>query len=150
MDESRVIGLHGGIPWHIPGEQKRFKELTMGQTVLMGRKTYESLPPKVRPLPGRKNVIVTRDPAYMAEADVEVCHDVVERLREAPEDENIWIIGGAEIYSATLRFWDELYLTVVNGKHEGDAWFPEFEATFDLISEETAERCVYKRFKARK
>ena len=94
---SGVIGRAGGIPWRLPEDQARFKELTLGRTVVMGRLTWESLPTKVRPLPGRKNVVVTRQAGYMAERAT-----VVGSLDEALTDDETWVIGGGEIYTLTL------------------------------------------------
>ena len=94
---SGVIGRAGGIPWRLPEDQARFKELTLGHTVVMGRLTWESLPTKVRPLPGRKNVVVTRQAGYMAERAT-----VVGSLDEALTDDETWVIGGGEIYALAL------------------------------------------------
>lgn len=94
---SGVIGRAGGIPWRLPEDQARFKELTMGHTVVMGRLTWESLPSKVRPLPGRRNVVVTRQADYMAEGAT-----VVGSLDEALTDDMTWVIGGAQIYAQAL------------------------------------------------
>jgi dihydrofolate reductase len=94
---SGVIGRAGGIPWRLPEDQARFKELTLGHTVVMGRLTWESLPAKVRPLPGRRNVVVTRQAGYMAEGAT-----VVGSLDEALTDDETWVIGGGEIYTLTL------------------------------------------------
>jgi dihydrofolate reductase len=95
---SGVIGRAGGIPWRLPEDQARFKELTMGGTVVMGRLTWESLPAKVRPLPGRRNVVVTRQADYMADGAT-----VVRGLDEALTDDETWVIGGAEIYALALE-----------------------------------------------
>lgn len=94
---SGVIGRAGGIPWRLPEDQTRFKELTMGHTVVMGRLTWESLPSKVRPLPGRRNVVVTRQADYMAEGAT-----VVGSLDEALTDDMTWVIGGGQIYAQAL------------------------------------------------
>ncbi|WP_099022712.1 dihydrofolate reductase [Mycolicibacterium palauense] len=96
QSESGVIGRANGIPWRLPEDQARFKQLTMGHTVVMGRKTWESLPPKVRPLPGRRNVVVTRNADYTAEGAT-----VVGSLDEVPL-EDTWVIGGAQIYGEAL------------------------------------------------
>ncbi|HYZ68740.1 MAG TPA: dihydrofolate reductase, partial [Mycobacterium sp.] len=92
-----VIGRDGGIPWRLPEDQARFKDLTMGHTVVMGRLTWESLPAKVRPLPGRRNVVVTRQAGYVAEG----AH-VVPSLKNALTDADTWVIGGAQIYALAL------------------------------------------------
>jgi dihydrofolate reductase len=94
---SGVIGRDNGIPWRLPEDQTRFKELTMGQTVVMGRLTWESLPAKVRPLPGRRNVVVTRQAEYVADGAV-----VVDGLGGALTDDESWVIGGEQIYALAL------------------------------------------------
>jgi dihydrofolate reductase len=94
---SGVIGRAGGIPWQLPEDQARFKELTMGHTVVMGRLTWESLPSKVRPLPGRRNVVVTRQADYMADGAT-----VVGSLGEELTDDEAWVIGGEQIYLLAL------------------------------------------------
>jgi dihydrofolate reductase len=94
---SGVIGRAGGIPWRLPEDQARFKDLTLGHTVVMGRLTWESLPAKVRPLPGRRNVVVTRQAGYMAEGAT-----VVDSLDEALTDDQTWVMGGGEIYALAL------------------------------------------------
>jgi len=94
---SGVIGRGNGIPWRLPEDQARFKELTMGHTVVMGRLTWESLPAKVRPLPGRRNVVVTRQADYVADGAM-----VVDGLEAALGDDDVWVIGGAQIYALAL------------------------------------------------
>jgi len=94
---SGVIGRAGGVPWRLPEDLARFKELTMGRTVVMGRLTWESLPPKVRPLPGRRNVVVTRQADYMADGAT-----VVGGLDEVAADDEMWVIGGGQIYTLAL------------------------------------------------
>ncbi|WP_307789344.1 dihydrofolate reductase [Mycolicibacterium baixiangningiae] len=94
---SGVIGRNGGIPWHLPEDLARFKEITLGHTVVMGRRTWESLPPKVRPLPGRKNVVLTRQADYLADGA-----EVVAALDDALGDDETWVIGGERVYTQTL------------------------------------------------
>ena len=95
---SGVIGRKGAIPWHLPEDMAHFKELTMGHTVVMGRRTWESLPAKVRPLPGRRNIVITRQADYVAEGA-----EVVTSLDDAlTADDYVWVIGGAEIYPLAL------------------------------------------------
>ncbi len=95
---SGVIGRDGGIPWHVPEDLARFKELTLGHTVVMGRRTWESLPPKFRPLPGRRNVVISRNPHYQAQG-AEVVDSITAALADADQT---WVIGGAEIYHLAL------------------------------------------------
>ena len=94
---SGVIGRDGGIPWRLPEDQARFKELTLGHTVVMGRLTWESLPKKVRPLPGRRNVVLTRQADYMADGA-----DVLTTLEDALTGDETWVIGGEQIYALAL------------------------------------------------
>jgi dihydrofolate reductase len=117
-----VIGRHGGIPWRVPEDQARFKELTMGRTVVMGRLTWESLPATVRPLPGRKNVVLTRQPDYMADGA-----RVVPTLQDALTDDITWVIGGAQIYSLALPVATRCEVTEVEidlPRDDGDAMAP--------------------------
>ncbi|HPY23490.1 MAG: dihydrofolate reductase [Actinomycetota bacterium] len=94
---SGVIGRGGGIPWRVPEDLARFKDLTMGHTVVMGRRTWESLPPRMRPLPGRRNVVLSRSPGYRADGA-----DVVGAIVDALSTPRVWVIGGAEIYHLAL------------------------------------------------
>jgi dihydrofolate reductase len=106
---SGVIGRANGIPWRLPEDQARFKELTMGHTVVMGRLTWDSLPAKVRPLPGRRNVVVTRQADYVAKGAT-----VVGSLEHALADEQTWVIGGAQIYALALPLANRCEVTEVD------------------------------------
>jgi dihydrofolate reductase len=106
---SGVIGRDGGIPWRLPEDQARFKEITMGHTVVMGRLTWESLPAKVRPLPGRRNAVLTRRSDYVADGA-----DVVTSLGDALTGDTVWVIGGAQIYAAALPFATRCEVTEVD------------------------------------
>ncbi|CAE6489698.1 Dihydrofolate reductase [Nitrosomonas nitrosa] len=125
MASNRVIGRNNALPWRLPADLKRFKALTMGQIIVMGRKTYESIG---RPLPGRINIIVTRQPD-LSVAGVTVTRSVEEALTACLiyPDKEIFIIGGAELYQQTLKHCQRLYLTEVQKAFEGDAFFPEFD-----------------------
>ena len=125
MANNRVIGRNNALPWRLPADLKRFKALTMGQIIVMGRKTYESIG---RPLPGRINIIVTRQPD-LSVAGVTVTRSVEEALTACliHPDKEIFIIGGAELYQQTLKHCQRLYLTEVQKAFEGDAFFPEFD-----------------------
>jgi len=115
-----VVGYDNTLPWRIPEDLARFRALTTGSTVVMGRRTWESLPARFRPLPGRRNVVVTRDPAYDAPgADVVTSIDTALSMSD-----DIWIGGGAEIYLATMPFADALYITDVDLEVEGDTFAP--------------------------
>ncbi|GAA4155785.1 dihydrofolate reductase [Gryllotalpicola daejeonensis] len=118
-----VIGGEGDIPWHIPGEQRRFKELTTGGTVIMGRKTWESLPERVRPLPGRDNVVVTRSLDYRAPG-ARVVHSVDEALAAADPAKQAWCMGGGELYAQMIALADRLEVTEVDLDAPGDAFAP--------------------------
>ena len=126
MSLNRVIGKEGKIPWHIPEDFKWFKRTTTGQAVLMGRKTYESLG---RPLPNRRNLVVTRGGGLDG---VEIVRDLeVFRPEDYPCD--VWVIGGAEIFRQMLRRCEGLYLSVIPRVVEGDTFFPEFEDRFEFL-----------------
>lgn len=129
---NRVIGCKGDLLWHIPEDLKRFKALTLGHPVIMGRRTWESLPKKARPLPGRTNIVVTRDPSYLAEGAI-VVHSFPEALSRAKDSEGadeIFAAGGTEIYQCALPFTSKLYLTLIDDEKEGDAFFPAYESEF--------------------
>jgi dihydrofolate reductase len=126
--KNGVIGNRGGLPWRIPEDLKRFKALTLGKPCIMGRKTWDSLPKK--PLPGRTNIVVTRDSAFR-ESDAEVAHSLEEALgiaaRESPPE--IMIIGGEAIFAAMLPLAHRIELTEVMAVPEGDAFMPPFDRT---------------------
>lgn len=127
LDQNRVIGLNGALPWRLPDDMKRFRAITMGHRVLMGRKTYESLPPRFRPLPGRKNIVLTRQSDYDAPGCV-VVNSVAEALQVVAEDEELMVIGGAQLYEALFDTVDRLYMTLVQGYNEGDVFFPAIDS----------------------
>jgi dihydrofolate reductase len=134
MASNRVIGNRGEIPWKIPGEQKMFKEITMGHTMVMGRKTYEAIG---RPLPGRTNIVVTRQADYQAPG-CKVVHDIKIALESCPPDESeAFIIGGGQIYDETISIADRIYLTVLPREVSGDTYFAEFsESDYEIIKSE--------------
>ncbi len=123
MTEDRVIGVKNKLPWRLPEDLKRFKEITMGKPVIMGRKTYESIG---RLLPGRKNIILSRNKSYKVEGAYTAAHlkDAIALCEGAKE---IFVIGGAQLYKEALPKANRLYLTIINQKFEGDAHFPEFD-----------------------
>ena len=126
-----VIGRDGAIPWRIPADMRFFKDTTMGRPIVMGRKTYESFPR--RPLPGRTNIVVTRQPDWSQEGAVAVLslEDGLDRAAAAARaagQDTVMVIGGAEIYRAALPHADRLYLTRVGGDCEGDTVFPALDA----------------------
>ena len=120
-----VIGRDGGLPWHLPSDLKRFKELTTGGTVVMGRRTYESLPDRFRPLPERRNLVLSSDPAYVARGA-----EVFTSLERALEgcDRDCFVIGGEVTYRQALPLSDRVYVTQLDAEHAGDARFPELPA----------------------
>ncbi|MDH3287790.1 MAG: dihydrofolate reductase [Betaproteobacteria bacterium] len=124
MARNRVIGASGAIPWHLPGELKRFRNITMGHHIIMGRKTWESIG---RTLPGRTSVIITRNSGYRAPGAL-VTHSLDEAISACRGDEEIFVIGGAELYAQALPRASRLYLTVVEADVEGDTWMPELDA----------------------
>lgn len=143
MDEGRVVGNNGDIPWYLPEDLKRVAKLTTGHTVLMGRKTYDSLPEKVRPLPRRLNVVVSRNPdkldlpeGVQCISDPNAYIDAVKNGTLQIQGGFLWVFGGEQIWKLTKDHWEEIYLTKVKGKYEGDTWFPEFESAFKLVEDE--------------
>jgi len=124
--KNGVIGKDNALPWRLPEDMAHFKALTTGHTVVMGRKTWESLPVRFRPLPGRRNVVVTRNPDYHA-LGAYVVHSLDEALKLGAGDTALFIIGGAELYAAALPRADRLELTEVDVAVDGDAYFPSFE-----------------------
>lgn len=136
--ENRGIGKDGDLPWHIPEDLKRFKRLTVDHPVIMGRKTWESIPQKYRPLPDRTNIILTRSSDYTADGAV-VCNSLPSALKAAAEhDEVVYIIGGESVYKKALELEkvDRLELTFVEGTFECDTFFPEFGDEFKEVARE--------------
>ena len=149
MDEGRVIGKAGALPWHLPEDLAHFKRLTSGHVVIMGRKTWDSLPAKFRPLPGRTNIVISRSPeALILPEGVFASRSVDDAIAQASSiatsSQVVWIIGGAQIYKEALPRCEELYVTSVHGYHAGDAHLPEFESEFAQVDEEMGEACTFK------
>lgn len=128
MSLNRVIGQAGKIPWHLPEDFKWFKQMTIGQVMVMGRKTFESLG---RPLPQRTTVVLSR--SSWSFPGVRVIRSL-EELNPALEPREIYICGGAQIYALALPKCSDLYLTIVQQQVEGDAFFPAFEDDFEMVS----------------
>jgi len=128
MAENRVIGNHNTIPWHLPEDFKWFKKTTMGQTLLMGRKTYDSIG---RPLPGRQTIILSRNQLSIPNTQTV---NTIESIESVATSDTIWIAGGAEIYQLMLPKCSDLYLTRVHQRPVGDTFFPEFENHFELAT----------------
>ncbi|MGH2317717.1 dihydrofolate reductase [Planococcus sp. SE5232] len=131
-DQNRVIGIGNELPWHIPADLAYFKEHTIGKGIVMGRNTYESIG---RPLPKRRNIVVTRNDDYEAEG-VDVVHNIQDAVKLAKEvHEEVMIIGGEQIFNSVLDDADRLYITLVHQSFEGDTYFPEYGREWKLVSE---------------
>lgn len=126
VSENGVIGREGGLPWRLSADLRRFKQLTMGHPIIMGRRTWESIG---RPLPGRRTIVVSRRPDYQPDADVSVASslDAAIEAAKASGDEEAFIIGGGELYREAIARGDRLYLTRVAASVEGDTLFPEVD-----------------------
>ncbi len=133
--KNNQIGINNQLPWHISEDLKYFRKTTSGKTVLMGRKTFESIG---RPLPNRKNIVLTRDLNFTAEG-VSVIHSLDEALEICKAEENIFIIGGGEIYTLFLPYADYLYITLVDKVIDGDTSFPEYDDQFKMIQSTPGE-----------
>jgi dihydrofolate reductase len=125
MARNGVIGAKGAIPWHLPNELKRFRSITMGHHLIMGRRTWESIG---RPLPGRTSVVVTRQRGYRAPGVV-IAHSLDEAIARCGGDDEIFVIGGAELYAQALARATRLYRTLVEADVEGDTWMPELDGS---------------------
>lgn len=125
MDINRVIGKDNQLPWRLPRELQYVKKTTMGHPIILGRKNYESIG---RPLPGRRNIILTRDEKFSAEG-CEIAHSVEEVYKLCENEEEIFIFGGEQIYKLFLEDTDKLYVTVIHHEFEGDTFFPEIDWT---------------------
>lgn len=123
ISENSCIGKNGELPWHIPEDLAHFKELTLNHSVIMGRKTWESLPERFRPLPNRTNIVITRQANYVVPSGVLVYGSLSEMLQHHQHDE-LFIIGGAEIYAQSLPLGQKLYITHVHQTVDGDTFFP--------------------------
>ena len=123
MDRNRLIGNNNQLPWHLPADFAHFKSVTMGKPVIMGRKTYESIG---KPLPGRTNIVLSRDPDIRFEG-VACVSSFEQALLLVADAEEVMVIGGSTIYEMLLPRANRLYLTYVDAEFEGDAWFPEFD-----------------------
>lgn len=129
--DNRVIGMENRLPWRLPADLKHFKQLTMGRPIVMGRKTWESLPGL---LPHRTHVVITRNPGYQAQGGF-VVHSLEQAIAEFGDVDELMVIGGAQLYAQALPLASRFYLTEVHSAPEGDAFFPEFDR--DLWIEES-------------
>jgi len=122
MDENRLIGSNNDLPWHLPADLQRVKQLTTGHAIILGRKNYESIG---RPLPNRKNIVITTNPDYEAPGCIVV--NSIDAAIDAAEGEDIYIFGGARIYEQMFDLAERMYLTLIHATFEGDTWFPEYK-----------------------
>lgn len=142
MSRNGVIGIDNQLPWHLPEDLKYFKSVTMGKPIIMGRKTYDSIG---RPLPGRTNIVITRDPSWQAEGvsvaqTLEAALSLGQVACNAAGADEIMVIGGEQIYRMTLPTADRLYLTQVDAEVEGDAFFPDIDLDqWQQVSERAPE-----------
>ena len=136
MASNRSIGLDNQLPWYLPRDLRRFKDLTMGHHLIMGRKTYESVG---KPLPGRTTIVLSRSPNTSAEGVIWT-NSIEEAIFAAGQDDEAFIAGGAEIYRIFLTLADRMYLTLIHQEFPGDTYFPEFdESNWDLTEREDFE-----------
>mgnify|MGYP003403690478 CR=1 FL=1 len=131
--EDNSLGKDNNLIWHLPDDFKRFKELTSGNYILMGRKTFETFP---KPLPNRKHLIITRQENYQVPENCFVFNNIKSCLEVLSPSDNIWIIGGGEIYKQFMGIADRIELTRIHSEFEADTFFPEIEDEWQLISEE--------------
>jgi len=120
MDKNRLIGRDNALPWQMPADLAFFKRTTMGHPILMGRKTYQSIG---KPLPGRRNIVITRDPDFSAPG-CEVVATIEDALQLCQNDDEVMLIGGASLYEQTIDRAEVLYITLIHHEFEGDTWFP--------------------------
>ncbi len=148
VSENNVIGKNNDLPWHLPEDLKHFKELTLGKTVLMGRKTYESIIARLnKPLPGRKNVVITRQKDFKVPEGVLVFSDLPSAFQKLSA-EDIYIIGGAEIYKQALPLADVVLMTHIHDNYLGDAFFPPIDWNqWEKVEEEKHEKFTFAKYK---
>lgn len=143
IDENNLMGSNNDLPWHLPNDLKRFKQITTGHTIIMGRKTYESIG---RPLPNRKNIIITRNKNFNAEGCI-VIHSWEEIRQYIEEEDEVFLIGGADLIKQKLHQVDRIYLTVIHETFNGDIYFPKLNLDeWELVEEEQGvidEKNVY-------
>lgn len=132
MCENRVIGLDNDMPWHLPADLAHFKQTTMGKPIVMGRKAHEAIG---RPLPGRHNIVMSRNPEYRA-TGCDVVHSVEQAIAAAGAVEEVAVIGGEDIYRLFLPMTNLIHLTLIHAQIEGDTWFPELDMdTWQIVTQ---------------
>jgi dihydrofolate reductase len=130
-----VIGADGDMPWHLPEDLAHFRQVTGGSTVVMGRRTWESIPERFRPLPGRRNIVLTRDETWHAEG-ADVVHDLAAALDTGMDsDEQLWIMGGGQVYAAAMPFADRIAETQIDVDVAGDTVAPEIGPEWEAAAE---------------
>jgi dihydrofolate reductase len=135
---DRVVGRDGVMPWHLPEDLRHFREVTAGATVVMGRRTWLSLPERFRPLPGRRNLVLSRQPSFSAPG-AEVRRSLEEALAEAPPGERVWVIGGGQVYAAAVPCADLLVVTEIDAAVDGDTRAPCIDDTWQRVSVDPEE-----------
>jgi dihydrofolate reductase len=145
--KSGVIGVDGGLPWHLPEDLAHFKRTTLGCPVIMGRKTWDSLPPKFRPLPGRANVVVTRQSDWQ-DTGALPAHSLAQAMQLCGDAEHVWVIGGAQLYALALPLAASAVVTEVDTEVQGDAFAPKFGPDWQETAraEHTAANGLHYRF----
>jgi dihydrofolate reductase len=137
MAQNRAIGKDNQLLWHLPNDLRHFKQLTSGHTVIMGRKTFESIG---KPLPNRRNIVITRQNHLQAEG-VEIVHSLEDALTISDPNEEVFVIGGAEIYQLALKYCSKITLTLVDCLPDADAYFPDIDFdTWDLTEQHSFEK----------
>ena len=148
LSENRVIGKDNRVPWRIPADLQRLKSLTLGNTVILGRKSYDSMTgyysKSGRPMPGKRYIVVTTNQEYKAarEEDI-VVHSIDEAILSANNENEVYVIGGQQVFEQVLPRADRLYLTVVHTEVEGDAFFPDYSAFSKVVFQENHESDGY-------
>ena len=142
--KNGVIGGDNDLPWYLPEDLKHFKEITMGHTVLMGRKTYDSIIKRLgKPLPGRINVVITRQEDFQAQGGVLVFHSLEQAL-DALKKDDIYIIGGAQIFASALPLAQKMHVTHVHKDYKGDVYFPEIDwKEWDMLDQEPHDEFTF-------
>jgi dihydrofolate reductase len=134
--DGGVIGNAGGLPWHLPEDLARFKSLTAGATVVMGRATWDSLPERFRPLPGRRNLVLTGQPDWREPGATRIS-SLDEGL--AITDGDVWVIGGGSVYRAALPLAERMVVTEVDGRYDGDTFAPPVDQSWQVVERDPAD-----------
>jgi dihydrofolate reductase len=130
-----VIGQAGGMPWHLPEDLAHFKQITLGNPVVMGRRTWDSITPRFRPLPGRRNIVITRQTDWSSEG-AEVAHSLDDALELAADAEDTWVIGGGQIFGEAIHTADRLEVTEIDAAYSGDSFAPTIDPGWIAVTVE--------------